>query len=101
MKARSISGDSCVKALPPGGEIAYIHDFIEQPRADDLFSSLIRESFWQSRTITMFGRKVMQPRKIAFQGDAGVRYAYSGDVYRAEPWHDALIALRAQIEREA
>lgn len=101
MKAESIPGDSCVKALPPAGELAYIRDFIQQSRADELFSTLVGKPFWQSRTITMFGRKVMQPRKIAFQGDAGVCYAYSGDVYRAEPWHQGLIALRAEIEREA
>jgi alkylated DNA repair dioxygenase AlkB len=101
MKAESIQGDDCVKELPPGGQLAYIRNFIEQSGADELFSALIRESFWQSRTITMFGRRVMQPRKIAFQGDSGVSYAYSGDVYHAEPWHEALVALRAQIEREA
>lgn len=101
MKAKSIPSDVHVKALPPGGELLYIREFIERSRADRIFSSLIRESFWQSRTITMFGRKVMQPRKIAFQGDSGVSYAYSGDVHHAEPWHEALVALREEIEREA
>lgn len=43
----------------------------------------------------------MQPRKIAFQGDSGVSYAYSGDDHHAEPWHQALVLLRAEIEREA
>jgi len=43
----------------------------------------------------------MQPRKIAFQGDPGVSYAYSGDAYNAEPWHKDLVALRTDIERQA
>lgn len=42
----------------------------------------------------------MQPRKIAFQGDTGISYVYSGDVYRAEPWHADVAALRTEIERE-
>jgi len=101
MKAESISGDRCVKALAPAGELVYIRDFIGQARADELFSTLMGQSFWQSRTITMFGRKIMQPRKIAFQGDPGVSYAYSGDDYHAEPWQKGLAALRTEIERQA
>lgn len=101
MKSKSISGDDCVKALPPAGELVYIRDFIDQSRADEMFSTLIRESFWQSRMITMFGRRIMQPRKIAFQGDPGVCYAYSGELFHAKPWHEALVAPRAEVERQA
>ncbi|MBL39672.1 MAG: alpha-ketoglutarate-dependent dioxygenase AlkB [Xanthomonadales bacterium] len=101
MKAESIPGEVHVNALPPGGELVYIREFIDRSRADRIFSTLLREPFWRSRTINMFGRKVMQPRKIAFQGDSGVSYAYSGDVHHAEPWHEALVALRTEIEREA
>ncbi|HKL51602.1 MAG TPA: alpha-ketoglutarate-dependent dioxygenase AlkB [Wenzhouxiangellaceae bacterium] len=101
MKAKSIPGDVHVKALPPGGELVYIREFIERSRADRMLSALIGESFWRSRTINMFGRQVMQPRKIAFQGDPGVSYVYSGDVHHADPWHEALVALRAEIERQA
>ena len=101
MKVESISGDSCVKALPPGGELAYIRDFIQASRAEELFSKLFREPFWQSRSITMFGREVMQPRQIAFQGDSGICYAYSSDVLDAEPWHEDLAALRTEIELKA
>src|SRR6056297_75905 len=101
MKVESIPGDSCVKALPPGGELVYIHDFIEASLADELFANLISEPFWQTRSITMFGRRIIQPRKIAFQGDPGVSYAYSGDEYRAEPWHRDVAALRNEIESKA
>ncbi len=101
MKAESIPGDSCVKVLPPAGELVYIRDFIESSRAEKLFATLLDEPFWQSRSITMFGRTVMQPRKIAFQGDSGVSYSYSGDQYHAEPWHGDLLALRTQIEHKA
>ena len=101
MKFESIRGDDCVKALPPGGELAYTRDFIDRSCAQALFSTLINEPFWQSRSITMFGNKIMQPRKIAFQGDPGVCYSYSGDVYHAEAWHEDLAALRCEIQRKA
>ena len=101
MKAESIPGDSRVNAFPPGGELVYIRDFFDRRRADDLFTALIREVAWESRTIKMFGREITQPRKIAFQGDPDMRYGYSGGVYCAEPWHPKLVALRKGIGQEA
>lgn len=100
MKAESIPGDSFVNALPPGGELVYIRDFLARSYAEELFATLIREPFWQTRSITMFGRTIAQPRKIAFQGDPGVRYTYSGDEYRAEAWHPDIAGLRKEIESE-
>jgi len=61
----------------------------------------MRDLAWRSRTITMFGKKMMQPRKIVFQGDPGISYAYSGGTYRAEPWHRDLMVLRDEIEQAA
>lgn len=101
MKEESILGDSYVKVLPPGGELLYIHDFIDNSRADELFSTLIDEPFWESRSITMFGKKVMQPRMVGFQGDFGVSYAYSGNCFHAEPWHEDLHVLKEKIEQKA
>lgn len=101
MKLKSISGDVCVKALPPAGELLYMPEFIAGPTADRLYSKLMQETVWQSRTIVMFGKKLMQPRKIAFQGDSGISYGYSGDVYHADPWNESLVPLKAGIERTA
>lgn len=101
MNNESIPGERCVKTLPPGGELVYIRDFIERQHAEALVSTLMHEPFWQSRSITMFGKTVMQPRKIAFQGDPGVVYSYSGDEYHTQPWHAELAGLRNEIERQA
>lgn len=101
MKVKSKQSDVFVKAMPPGGELVYIDDFLSESSAQQLFSRLIDKSFWQTRSITMFGRKIMQPRLIAFQGDAGVSYAYSGDGYHAEPWQPDVVAVKDRIEQTA
>lgn len=90
----SFQAESLVKTLAPAGELVYVQDWIEPDRADALFESLRGEVTWQTRTITMFGRRVLQPRLIAFQGDDGIRYAYSGETYRSECWHPAVAGLR-------
>lgn len=48
----------------------------------------------------MFGRQMMQPRKIAFQGDPGVEYVYSGGLYRAAQWHPQVAKLRDALVAE-
>ncbi len=46
----------------------------------------------------MFGRRIRQPRLVAFHGEPGVSYAYSGQSLLAMPWGSALSALRVRIE---
>lgn len=100
MKGKSISGEGCVKALPPAGEVAYIRGWLSSSRADELLSVLTGQVKWQSRAIRMFGKDMLQPRKIAFQGDSGIRYAYSGGLYQADAWHPATADLRDALVSE-
>lgn len=100
MKPESIPGDSRVKAFPPGGELIYVRNWMQPSAADRVLDALLREVDWQSRTITMFGRETMQPRKIAFQGDPGIAYTYSGGLYEAAAWHHHVLALRERLEAE-
>jgi alkylated DNA repair dioxygenase AlkB len=61
-------------------------------------AALIAGMTWQQRSITLYGREVMQPRLIAWAGEAP--YSYSGDTLR--PKHDdceALSQLRADVDR--
>lgn len=97
MKVESISGESCVKAVPPGGELVYLRNWMDTSLADELLVELTRNVAWQSRAIRMFGKKVMQPRKIAFQGDPGICYAYSGNLHHADDWHGAVAGLRDSL----
>ena len=64
-----------------------------------LFDQLYRQLDWAEREILMFGRRIKQPRLVAFHGEPGVEYAYSGQTLTAQPWGRALSALRADIER--
>lgn len=72
---------------------------MERESADALFKSLLAQIDWQSRSIRMFGRVLNQPRLIAFQGDEGVCYRYSGGDYIAQPWHPDLLTLHDQLKR--
>jgi len=91
-------GDGCVKALPPDGVIEYRSSWLSADQADACFETLAEEIDWQRRSIRLFGKRVLQPRLICFQGDPGVEYRYSGDVHVASGWHPLVAELRNRLE---
>lgn len=100
MKNRSRNSEGCVKSLPPDGRLRVFENWLTGASADRMFNRLHAEIDWQARSIRMFGRIIEQPRRIAFQGDPGVVYRYSGDDYRAEAWHPLVEELRDRLAEE-
>jgi alkylated DNA repair dioxygenase AlkB len=77
----------------------YIPRFLDADQSAGLLARLWRELDWSQREITVFGRRVMQPRLVAWYGDAGALYSYSGLTLEPLPWHPLLLDLRLRIER--
>ena len=76
----------------------YIPRFLDEVEADAALARLWRELDWSQHEITLFGRRVMQPRLIAWYGEAGAVYSYSGLTLRPLPWHPLLQDLRERVE---
>jgi alkylated DNA repair dioxygenase AlkB len=72
--------------------------FIRQPEADTFLAGLWKEVDWRQEKITVFGRRVSQPRLIAWYGDPEAVYSYSGLQLRPRPWLPALQKLKYRIE---
>ena len=72
--------------------------FLAAGEADDCLQRLWRELDWEQREITLFGRRVLQPRLVAWYGDQEARYAYSGLRLEPKPWHPLLLALKSRLE---
>lgn len=47
--------------------------------------------------IVLFGRRVPVPRQIAYHGDPGTAYRYSGTLHRPRPWTPTLARVRAAL----
>jgi alkylated DNA repair dioxygenase AlkB len=54
-------------------------------------ASLAAELAWEQREIVLFGRRVLQPRLIAWGGE--LPYRYSGQTLPPRPWPPALAPL--------
>lgn len=79
-------------------EIAFLGR-VALPAADEaLLDTIVAETPWRAESITLFGKKVLQPRLIAWYGDPGRAYAYSGIALAPLPWTPTLFDLRATVE---
>lgn len=79
---------------------SYRPGFVPSERADALVETLWSEVPWTQRKIIMFGRRVAQPRLVAWMSDPGVSYRYSGLTWAPTPWHGAVAELRGMLEAE-
>lgn len=65
--------------------------------ASDLFVELRGCIDWREEQILIFGRRVPVPRLVAWHGDPGASYQYSGTLHLPEPWTPALARIRDRI----
>lgn len=65
----------------------------------ELLVRLTNDVAWRDEAIVLFGRRVMQPRRIAWYGDPGTAYRYSGTDHEPLPWIPVLAQLRKRIEQ--
>jgi len=75
--------------------------FLPATVADAWLRQLWRELSWTQQEIQLFGRRVMQPRLVAWYGDPGAVYAYSGLALSPLPWHPVLRELKIMLEAGA
>ena len=91
-------GGNQFEALPlPGGDLAFAPscDLGAAPQA--LMERLLSETPWREESITVFGKTHLQPRLVAWYGDSGASYNYSGIDHDPLPWTPTLSDLRDRV----
>lgn len=67
----------------------------------EVLRRLVVETSWREEKVTVWGKTHLQPRLIAWHGDSGKTYSYSGIKMNPLPWTPLLLGLKAEIERIA
>lgn len=83
----------------PDADIRLRHDALSPVESATAFRSLQRETQWREEEIIVWGKRYKQPRLIAWHGDEGAGYSYSGSKLRPSAWTGTLMSLRAIVER--
>ncbi len=92
--------ESCQRvALPHGGVVELCRGFVSSREADELLERLLADTPWEQGEITIFGRKVREPRLTAWYGDHD--YVYSGRRVSRAPWTETLRELRTRVAARA
>jgi alkylated DNA repair dioxygenase AlkB len=82
-------------------EIYYLPELPLAQPAKAVMNQLIDEVPWRAENIVVWGKTVPQPRLIAWYGDTGANYTYSGIHHDPLPWTDTLIDIKNRVEKVA
>jgi alkylated DNA repair dioxygenase AlkB len=86
------------RLLVPHAEIYLLRRLDLGRPVPDILDQLVAETPWRQESITLWGKRHLQPRLVAWYGDPGAIYTYSG--LRLEPlsWTSLLADLKACVE---
>jgi len=76
----------------------YRPEFLARDEAAALHVELLAAAAWQQESLRLFGRQVAVPRLLAWYGDPGLNYRYSGADHPCDGWLPALEALRRRLQ---
>jgi alkylated DNA repair dioxygenase AlkB len=86
-------------ALPlKDGRFIYYPKFQNEALASELFHSIYKETNWKEDSITIFGKKILQPRLTCLFGNEGKPYSYSGITMYPNNWNKSLLFIKNEIE---
>lgn len=85
----------------PDAEVLFYPGFFGAIEREQLFEALTRDIHWAEQNITIYGKSVKVPRLVAWYGDVGKSYTYSGTTMRPEPWIPVLLTIKARVEAVA
>lgn len=94
-------GDNSMKQflLEGGGDLVYDPDFILPNEAKIYLNSLITQVVWEQKSSIIKGVSYKQPRLVAWYGDPGTTYTYSGSRNDPLNWIPLLLGLKERVER--
>ena len=82
----------------PDAEVYYLSDLKLGRDRDAVLHELIADIPWRQERIAVWGKMYLQPRLIAWYGDRGSYYTYSGITLAPLPWTDLLLEIRNRVE---
>jgi alkylated DNA repair dioxygenase AlkB len=79
-------------------EVSLLDDAFADEEACELFRELRHGIEWRQEEVVIFGRRRLVPRLVAWHGDPGARYTYSGTAHQPLPWTPVLERVRSRVQ---
>jgi alkylated DNA repair dioxygenase AlkB len=91
--------DPMINLLPHDGTVNYHGRVLSAADSDRYLAALLANVPWKHDELVIFGRHIVTAREVAWFGDAGCAYTYSGTTKQAVPWNAELRELKALVEK--
>lgn len=85
--------------LPKDGTVHYYGKIFTEEQSEIYYVKLLNEINWQYDVVKIFGKEIITKRKVAFLGDEGISYKYSGKTKIAEKWIKILSEIKSMVEQ--
>lgn len=85
--------------LPKDGIVHYYGKIFTEEQSEIYYVKLLNEINWQHDVIKIFGKEIITKRKVAFLGDEGISYKYSGKTKIAEKWLKFILEIKSTVEQ--
>lgn len=82
----------------PDADVSILHLLDMHDSYANILRKLIEDTKWRQESVTIYGKTMPQPRLIAWYGDPGKKYDYSGISLTPLPWTDLLREIKRRIE---
>jgi alkylated DNA repair dioxygenase AlkB len=87
-----------INLLPCDGEVIYFGPVLDNKSCAQYYNALLNNIEWKNDEAVIFGRHIITKRKVAWYGDAGFSYTYSGTTKQALAWTTELLQLKHLVE---
>ena len=85
--------------LPKDGTVYYYGKIFTEEQSEIYYVKLLNEINWQHDVVKIFGKEIITKRKVAFLGDEGIFYKYSGKTKIAEKWLKFILEIKSKVEQ--
>jgi len=85
--------------LPKDGTVHYYGKIFMEEQSEIYYVKLLNEINWQHDVVKIFGKEIITKRKVAFLGDEGISYKYSGKTKIAEKWLKFILEIKSTVEQ--
>ncbi len=93
-----MSNSKFLEIVNQQGKAEYFGKIFSDEKSFTYYVKLIKEINWKHDVVKMFGKEIVTKRKVAFYGDKGISYKYSGKTKIAENWSDFLLEIKSAVE---
>lgn len=85
--------------LPQDGQVIYFGVIFDTNQSKEYFDKLLTNIIWQKDELVIFGKKIVTERKMAWYGDSGQTYTYSGITRKPLKWTKELLEIKQIVEK--